>query len=170
MQMKHLWLNVFKACGVSTRVSNGTGQRNFLGQRDRNFFLVPGQRDNGTSSKFCHGTGRDGILTACPVPSRDTITSCFRTSFSALSRFVPARPVPDFGCPDPSRPLARFLACPVVPLSRDNDGTSVPLSRKVSLSCPDGKASTYQPYTTSKSMDFVAGWAEWAFSFKGLKI
>ena len=49
---------------------------------------------------------------------------------------VPARPVQDFDCPDPSRPLARFLACPVVPLSRDNEGTSVPLSRKVALSRP----------------------------------
>ena len=54
----------------------------------------------------------------CPVLSR--IPSRFLA--------VPARPVPDFGCPDPSRPLARFLACPVVPLSRDNEGTSVPLS------------------------------------------
>ena len=58
------------------------------------------------------------------------------------SRFVavPARPVPDFGCPDPSRPLPRFLACPIVPLFLDNDGTSVPLSRKVSLSRPVGNA------------------------------
>ena len=29
-----------------------------MGQRDRSFFLVLGQRDNGTSSKSCHGTGR----------------------------------------------------------------------------------------------------------------
>ena len=56
-----------------------------------------------------------------------------------MSRFVP-RPVPDFGCPGPSRPLARFLACPVVRLSRDNDETSVPLSRKVALSRPVGNA------------------------------
>jgi hypothetical protein len=56
---------------VGSRVCNGTGQCNFSGQRDRNSFLVPGQRDNGTSSKSCHGTERDGILTACPVPSRD---------------------------------------------------------------------------------------------------
>ena len=34
---------------VDTRVSNGTGQCNFSGQRDRSFFLVPGQRDNETS-------------------------------------------------------------------------------------------------------------------------
>ena len=88
---------------VHIRVSNGTGQRNFSGQRDRNFFLVPGQRDNGTSSKFCHGTGRDGILTVCPVPSRYvprdrnerknidkmeffSMISCFRTSFPVLER------------------------------------------------------------------------------------
>ena len=31
-----------------TRVSNGTGQCNFSGQRDRQNFFVPGQRDNGT--------------------------------------------------------------------------------------------------------------------------
>ena len=49
---------------------------------------------------------------------------------------VPARPVPNFGCPGPSCPLARFLACPVVPLSRDNEGTSVLLSRKVALFRP----------------------------------
>ena len=30
------------------RVSNGTGQCNFLGQRDRQNFFVPGQRDSGT--------------------------------------------------------------------------------------------------------------------------
>ena len=87
------------------------------------------------------------------------ILSCYRATFSVLechfpfllclvlsrvsSRFlaVLARPVPDFSCPDPSRPLARFLACPVVPLSWDNDGISVPLSRKVSLSRPVGNAS-----------------------------
>ena len=54
----------------------------------------------------------------CPVLSR------------VPSRFlaIPARPVPNFGCPGPSCPLARFWACPVVPLSRDNEGTSVSLS------------------------------------------
>ena len=90
-----------------------------------------------------------------------TSFSCFRTSFPVLehpfpvlehpfllcpvlsrvpSRIlaVPARPVPDFSCPGPSRPLARFWACPVVPLSRDNEETSVPLSRKVVLSRPVG--------------------------------
>ena len=41
------------------------------GQRDRSSFIVPGQRDNGTSSKSCHGTGRAGIFWDCPVPSRD---------------------------------------------------------------------------------------------------
>ena len=37
------------------RVSNGTGQCNFSGQRDRQKFFVPGQRDNGT---VCPGTSR----------------------------------------------------------------------------------------------------------------
>jgi hypothetical protein len=45
---------------VWCRVSNGTGQCNFSGQRDRSFYIVPGQRDNGTSSKSCHGPGRAG--------------------------------------------------------------------------------------------------------------
>ena len=35
-------------------------------------------------------------------------------------------------CPDPSHPRA----CPVVPLCRDNEGSSVPLSWKVALSLP----------------------------------
>ena len=33
---------------VWTRVSNGTGQCNFSGHRDRQSFFVPGQIDNGT--------------------------------------------------------------------------------------------------------------------------
>ena len=57
---------------IQTRVSNGTGQYNFLGQQDRSFFIVPGQRDNGTmgqaqsldkgrdgTAKIWDGTGRD---------------------------------------------------------------------------------------------------------------
>ena len=31
---------------LHTRVSNGTGQYNFSGQRDRSFFIVPGERDS----------------------------------------------------------------------------------------------------------------------------
>ena len=31
-----------------TRVSNGTGQCKFSGNRDRQNFFVPGQKDNGT--------------------------------------------------------------------------------------------------------------------------
>ena len=42
-----------------SRVSNGTGQSYLARQRDRSFFIVLGQRDNGTSSKSCQGTGRD---------------------------------------------------------------------------------------------------------------
>jgi hypothetical protein len=41
---------------VCVMVSSGTRQCNFLGQRDRSFFIVPGQRDNRRSSKYCHGT------------------------------------------------------------------------------------------------------------------
>ena len=44
-----------------SRVSNGMGQCNFLGQRDRSSFIVPGQRDNNrTSSKSCYRTGWAG--------------------------------------------------------------------------------------------------------------
>ena len=83
-----------------------------------------------------------------------TSFSCFRTTFSVLEHHFPvlerpfllcpvlsrvpsrilavlARLVPNFGYPGPSCPLARFLACPVVPLSQDNEGTSDPLSQKV---------------------------------------
>ena len=43
---------------IWTRVSNGTRQYNFLGQRDRSFFLVLGQRDN-LKILPRDGTGRD---------------------------------------------------------------------------------------------------------------
>ena len=45
-----------------------------------------------------------------------TSFSCFRASFSALSRFVP-HPVPDFGCPGPSRPEF-WLSRPVPSLGK----------------------------------------------------
>ena len=57
---------------ICVSVSNGTGQCNFSGQRDRSSFIVPGPWDNGTSSKCCLGTGWDVILTVCPVPSKDS--------------------------------------------------------------------------------------------------
>ena len=37
--------------------------------------------------------------------------------------------------PTSVQPLVRFWACPIVPLSRDNEWTSVPLFQKVALSC-----------------------------------
>ena len=40
---------VSSSCWVQSSVSNGTGQCNFSGQRDRSFIIVPGQRGNGTS-------------------------------------------------------------------------------------------------------------------------
>jgi hypothetical protein len=40
--------------------------------------------------------------------------------------------------------VARFRACPVVPLSRENEETFVLLSRKVALSRPVGNPSVYQ--------------------------
>ena len=57
---------------LATRVSNGAGQDNFSGQRDRRFFIVPGQRDNGTSSKSCQGTGRAGTAKIWDGTGRDS--------------------------------------------------------------------------------------------------
>ena len=66
-------------------------------------FIVPRQRDNGTSSKSCHVTGRGG--TTYQNPGRDAgqdnhyffpMISCFRTSFPILERTFPVleRPFP----------------------------------------------------------------------------
>jgi hypothetical protein len=68
-------------------------------------------------SKSRPGPSLGKIAKPCPVP-RPSL------DFDWLSR--------------PSRPVARFWACPVVPLSRDNKGSSVPLSQKVALSRPVG--------------------------------
>jgi hypothetical protein len=70
---------------VATSVSNGMGQCNFSGQRDRSSFIVPGQRDqlkilprDGTGldslSKSWTGCGteRCEILTDYPIPSHGT--------------------------------------------------------------------------------------------------
>ena len=68
-------------------VSYGTGQCNFLGQRDNSSFIVPGQRDDGMSWIFCRGTGRVGK--ACQNLGRDLgwdMISYFRTSFPVLER------------------------------------------------------------------------------------
>ena len=101
---------------VSTRVSTGRDV-----PRD-----VPGQT----------GTGR----TVVPL-SRDKIF------FLSRCPFVPGQGQEQMSRdgtvsknPGPSRPVARFWACPVVPLSRDKEGISVPLSRKVALSRPVGNA------------------------------
>ena len=63
----------------------------------------------------------------------------------------------------PSHPMARFWACPVVPLSRDNDETSVPLSRKAALSRSVGNT-IYEPGKTTliilveKTLTLTALW------------
>ena len=55
----------------------------------------------------------------CPVPDFDR--KIVIVPSRVLSRILA-------GCPGQSCPTARFWACPVVPLSRDNEGTSVMLS------------------------------------------
>ena len=87
------WLKIVK------KVSNKTGQCNFLGQRDRSSLIVQGHRDSRTSSKSCHGLGRDAgkslffpMISYCrssfPVLGHPhpvlNILSCFRTSFLLL--------------------------------------------------------------------------------------
>ena len=72
----------------------------------------------------------------CPVLEHPFLLCPVLSRVPSQMMAVPARPVPNFGCPVSSRPLARFLACLVVPLSRENEGTSVPLSQKVALSRP----------------------------------
>ena len=42
------------------------------GQQDRSSFIVPGHRDNGTSSKSCHGTGRAGTAKIRDGTGRDS--------------------------------------------------------------------------------------------------
>ena len=73
MNTQHLNCHLFQTGTVKwlthIRVSNGMGHCNFSGQRDRSFFVVPGQRDNRTSSKSCHGRGQAG--TASQNPGRD---------------------------------------------------------------------------------------------------
>jgi hypothetical protein len=58
--------NIFWEKKFHTEVKIWTSTVGFpKGQRDRSSFIVPGQRDNGTSSKSCHGSYRDRILTCC---------------------------------------------------------------------------------------------------------
>ena len=106
---------------------------------------------------FCPGT-KTNFLSRCPfAPGQGQEQMswdknlCPGTNFKKMTRFpvlerhfpVLEHPfllcsVPVFGYQGPSHPepLTRFLACPVVPLSRDNEGTSVPLSHKVAMSHP----------------------------------
>jgi hypothetical protein len=115
---------------TQTRVSNGRGQCNFLGQRDRSSFIVPGQRENGTRSKSCQWTGgagtakiRDGTgqnsqnpgrdagqrslsrnICSCPCPgTRNFFCPGTKGQQDVPSRFVPGRPVPV--CLRKSRPV-----------------------------------------------------------------
>ena len=83
INVDHFYYIIFKGC-ICTRVSNRTGQCNFSGQRDRSSFIVPGQRDNGTSSKSYQGLGRAG--TACQNLGRDMGQDGTVWDFDSLSR------------------------------------------------------------------------------------
>jgi hypothetical protein len=80
---------------VWSRVCNGTGQYNFSGQRDRSFFIVPGQRDklkilprDGTGrdslSKSGMGRGTGQSLLFCQNPGRDGTITIFFLWFPVL--------------------------------------------------------------------------------------
>merc|ERR1712051_678747 len=73
--------SVCKFNGTQNRVSNGTGQRNFLGQQDSQNFFVPGQRDNRTE---------------VPSLSRDKGTTGQAQNL-AKGRDVPGQPKPGTG-------------------------------------------------------------------------
>ena len=116
--------NLAKGRDGSGQPKSGTGRAGTAKNRD------------GTQDKLlCHGTVLEHPF---PLLERPFLLCPVLSRVPSRILAVPARPVPNFGCPGPSRPLARFLACPVVPLSRDNEGTSVPLSQKVALSRPVG--------------------------------
>ena len=68
------------------------------------------------------------------------------------------------GCPGPSLPRARFWACLGAPLCRDNEESSVPLSRKVVLSCLDGNPSPNW-YQSSNILVNKYTWVSLAFWF-----
>ena len=85
----------------------------------------------GFSVLECHFPILERPFLLCPVLSR----------IPSRILAIPARPIPNFGYSGPNHPLARFLACPDVPLSQDNEGTTVPLSRKVALSRTVGNPS-----------------------------
>ena len=147
---------------VLTSVSTGRNVPLSLCPGTKNI-LVLLSRDKGRSKNPAPNSsvpGRPRTKWIKNFQKNDDQISCFRTSFSVLkcpfpvlkcpfllcpifSR-IPSRilAVPDFGCPIPSRPLERFLFRPVFPLSRDNKGSSVPLSRKVALSRHVGNTST----------------------------
>ena len=75
-------------------------------------------------------------------------------SYSVLERPFPVLERPFLLCPVLSRVPSRFLAVParpvpwqdfeLVPLSQDNEGTSIPLSQEVALSCLVGNTSFNQ--------------------------
>ena len=67
-------------------------------------------------------------MTGFPVFERPFLLCPILSRVPSRIMAVQARPIQNFVCPDPSRPLVRFLACPVVPLSR-----KVAMSRPVAL-------------------------------------
>ena len=83
---------------------------------------------------FCpvsiHGSERGRLSNSHPGPPRGKISKSYP---------VPAHSVVKCQNSTPARPMAIFWACPVVPLSKDNAGTSVPLSWKFALFRPVGK-------------------------------
>ena len=91
---------------LSISVSNGTGQCNFSGQRDRSSFIVPRQRDKGTSLKSCHGTGRD-FLQAVPSQDRGVCPGTFAPALVLGQRNTGTR---KFLCPGTSRSVETLLS------------------------------------------------------------
>ena len=122
---------------MQTSVSNGTGQCNFSGQRDRSSFIVLGQRDNGTNSKSWHGTGRPR------QPIKNRTGRGTGQSLFLCQNLIPSRPAshPKFWQVVPAHPvplqdfeLVPLSRCPFVPGQWKNFCPFVPKKCTV-LSC-----------------------------------
>ena len=102
------------------------------------FVLGQGQEQKSQDKLLCLGRSRDKIITSL---AKKEVKNCQKKCLSKVVIFSLIFLL-SHGTGQTlkilARPGARFWACPVVLLSRDNEGTSVPLSQKVALFCPVG--------------------------------
>ena len=80
-----------------------------------------------------------------------TSFSLFLYQFYCSFIFGPRQDRQSKSLPGPSRPVAKCWACPVIPLSWDNEGTSVSLTWGTRKSCLIGKPDWKPPYCQHQS-------------------